>query len=146
VKERSIAGAALLVAVLLLLAGSAAAAFGGLTNGSFETGTHSSGSFDALAAGNTNLTDWSIDSGSIDWIGSYWQAADGSRSLDLNGVEPGTISQTLATTVDNTYTVTFFLSGNPAGGPLAKTLTVGASGADPASDRTRSSPRGRTAA
>ena len=40
---------------------------------------------------------------------------------------------TLATTVDNTYTVTFFLSGNPAGGPLAKTLTVGASGADPAS-------------
>jgi choice-of-anchor C domain-containing protein len=104
-----------------------------INNGSFETGTHSGAPFDTLSPGATALTDWTIESGTIDWIGSYWQAADGSRSIDLNGNASGAISQTLDTTIGNTYVVSFSLSGNPAGGPPAKTLTVGASGADPAS-------------
>jgi choice-of-anchor C domain-containing protein len=130
VKGRQIGVAALAIVASISLVVSAALAFGGLTNGSFETGTFSSAPYDPLNAGATNLTGWTIESGSVDWIGSYWQAADGARSIDLSGNGPGAISQTLATTIGNTYVVTFFLSGNPEGAPAAKTLTVGASGAD----------------
>src|SRR5207244_8975944 len=101
----------------------------GVTNGGVAAVTFTSSPFETLPAGSTALTDGTIDSGSIDWIGSYWPAADGSRSIDLNGNETGAISQTLTTTIGNTYVVTFDLSGNPDGPPTAKTLTVGATGA-----------------
>jgi choice-of-anchor C domain-containing protein len=130
VKRRRIGGAALAIVASIWLLVSAALAFDGISNGSFETGAFSSAPYDPLNAGANNLTAWTIESGSVDWIGSYWQAADGVRSIDLSGNGPGAISQTLATTIGNTYVVTFFLSGNPDGGPAAKTLTVGASGAD----------------
>jgi choice-of-anchor C domain-containing protein len=130
VKRRRIGGAALAIVASIWLLVSAALAFDGLSNGSFETGAFSGAPYDPLNAGATNLTGWTIESGSVDWIGSYWQAADGARSIDLSGNGPGAISQTLATTIGNTYVVTFFLSGNPEGAPAAKTLTVGASGAD----------------
>ena len=110
------------------LAGSAFA-FSGASNGSFEVGTFSANPFDTLVPGDTRLTDWTIESGSIDWIGSYWTASVGSRSIDLTGFDAGAISQTLTTTIGNTYIVTFDLSGNPAGPPTIKTLTVGATGA-----------------
>jgi choice-of-anchor C domain-containing protein len=130
VKGRQIGGAALAIVASIWLVVSAALAFDGISNGSFETGAFSSAPYDPLNAGATNLTGWTIESGSIDWIGSYWQAADGARSIDLSGNGPGAISQTLATTIGNTYSVTFSMSGNPDGGPAGKTLTVGASGAD----------------
>ncbi len=62
---------------------------------------------------------------------SYWQAADGTKSIDLNAADAGMISQSFATTVGNTYTVTFALSGNPDGGPAAKMLRVSATGGAP---------------
>jgi len=49
-------------------------------------------------------------------------------SIDMSGVEAGTLSQTFATTIGNTYTVSFYLSGNPAGLPALKTLDVSATG------------------
>ena len=127
-KRSSIVSAAIALVASLSLAGSAFA-FTGVSNGSFESGTSTANPFDTLPAGSTAITDWTIDSGSIDWIGSYWQAAEGSRSIDLNGNDPGAVSQTLTTTIGNTYVVTFGLSGNPDGAPTAKTLTVGATGA-----------------
>jgi choice-of-anchor C domain-containing protein len=127
-KTRSIVGAMLAVVASISIAGSVLA-FSGVTNGSFETGTFSGAPWDTLFPGNTNLTGWTVDSGSVDWTGSYWPASAGSRSIDLSGNEPGAISQTLATTTGNTYAVSFDLSGNPACGPAAKTLTVGAAGA-----------------
>ena len=76
--------------------------------------------------------------GSVDWINTYWTAQDGTKSLDMNGtptsevpLAAGTISQTLATAVNNTYVVQFHLSGNPECGPGNKSLTVSASGAGP---------------
>jgi choice-of-anchor C domain-containing protein len=132
VKRSSIVSAALAFVASISLAGSAFA-FSGVSNGSFEAGTFTANPFDTLPAGSTDLTDWSIDSGTIDWVGTYWQAADGSRSIDLNGNDTGAISQTLATTIGNTYVVTFALSGNTDCSPTAKTLTVGATGAQPAS-------------
>jgi choice-of-anchor C domain-containing protein len=110
------------------LAGSAFA-FSGASNGSFEVGTFTTDPFDTLVPGSTALTGWTVESGSIDWIGSYWPASQGSRSIDLTGFDAGAISQTLTTTIGNTYVVTFDLSGNPAGPPAIKTLTVGATGA-----------------
>ncbi len=46
----------------------------------------------------------------------------------MSGVEAGTLSQTFATTIGNTYNVSFQLSGNPAGDPAVKTLEVSATG------------------
>jgi len=97
------------------------------TNGSFELGTDP-GSFATLPAGNTNITDWTIDSGSVDYIGTYWQASDGVRSIDLNGTDAGSISQVLTTVVGATYDVGFDISGNPDGGPALKELSVSANG------------------
>jgi choice-of-anchor C domain-containing protein len=127
-KTRPIVGAALAVVASISMAGSVLS-FSGVTNGSFETGTFSSAPWDTLFPGNTNLTGWTIESGSVDWTGSYWPASEGSRSIDLSGNGPGVISQSFATTAGNTYTVNFDLSGNPACGPAAKTLTVSAAGA-----------------
>ncbi len=102
------------------------------TNGGFEIGTDP-GVFSTLTAtNNTDITGWTVGSGEIDYIGSYWQASDGTRSLDLNGTVPGSISQTLATTVGATYAVNFHLSGNPDIGPTAKVVRVSATGGTPA--------------
>jgi choice-of-anchor C domain-containing protein len=128
-RRRSLCAVALSAITSLSIAASVLA-FSGIANGSFETGTFSGNPFDTLHPGSTNVTGWTVDSGSVDWIGSYWPASDGSRSFDLSGDGPGALSQALATTVGNTYTVTFDLSGNPACGPTgSKTGTVGATGA-----------------
>jgi choice-of-anchor C domain-containing protein len=93
-----------------------------IINGSFEQGV-APGSFTNLNAGSPNITGWSIDAGSVDYIGSYWQAADGSRSIDLNGLTAGTISQTITgLTIGQAYNVSFELAGNPDGNPTVKTL------------------------
>ena len=110
-------------------------AFSGLTNGSFETGTYVDGGagFEQLNAGDTSIDGWTVDAGSVDWIGTYWPAQDGSMSIDMSGADAGAISQTFATTIGNTYTVSFYLSGNPAGPPTVKTLDVSATGGTTAS-------------
>jgi len=84
--------------------------------------------FEQLNAGDISLDGWTVDSGSVDWIGTYWVAQDGSKSIDMSGTDAGAISQTFATTIGNTYTVSFYLSGNPAGPPTVKTLDVSATG------------------
>jgi choice-of-anchor C domain-containing protein len=131
VKRRSAVSAAIAILASLVLAGSALAAFAGATNGSFESGSNDPGSFEQLNAGSTVLTGWTITSGSIDWIGTYWPAAAGSKSLDMNGTAPGTIGQVLPTTIGKTYVMTFALSANPEGPVAVYTLTVGATGAAP---------------
>jgi choice-of-anchor C domain-containing protein len=130
VKRRSTVSATIAVVASLVLAGSALAAFAGATNGNFEDGayTPNASGFEALVAGSTDLTGWTI-TGSIDWIGTYWPAKTGSKSLDMNGAGPGAISQVLATTIGKTYVVTFALSANPDGPVAVYTLNVGATGA-----------------
>ena len=117
--RRSGLGIALGLIATIALAGPAIA-FTGPTNGSFETGTYVDGGsgFEQLNAGDTSIDGWTVDSGSVDWIGTYWPAQDGSMSIDLSGADAGTLSQVLATTIGNTYTVSFALSGNPAGDPV----------------------------
>ena len=85
-KRRSIVSAAFALVASMSLAGSTFA-FAGATNGSFETGTFDAQAFDTLSAGSTAITDWTVDSGSVDWVGSYWTASVGSRSIDLTGFD-----------------------------------------------------------
>jgi choice-of-anchor C domain-containing protein len=115
----------------MAFAGSTLAAFTGPTNGSFEdSGTYidSGSGFQQLDAPDTSIDGWSVDAGSVDWIGTYWPAPDGAMSIDMSGADAGTLSQTFDTTIGNTYTVAFLLSGNPAGPPALKTLEVTATG------------------
>jgi choice-of-anchor C domain-containing protein len=91
-------------------------------NGSFEiTTTDPAGSYLTKSAGDTSITGWVVGPGSIDHIGLYWQAADGTKSIDLNGNGPGSISQSFDTAVGTEYLVTFSLAGNPDGGDTVKT-------------------------
>lgn len=94
-----------------------------ITNGSFEDGTYSSNDpFITLNQGSTAITGWTVKSGSIDWINTYWNASDGSKSLDLAGYyQHGLISTTFNATVGQTYRVQFDMAGNPDQ-PYAKSL------------------------
>jgi choice-of-anchor C domain-containing protein len=91
-------------------------------NGSFESGP-APGGFVTLSAGDTSITGWEVI-GSIDYIGTHWGAQDGLRSIDLNGGAIGGIKQTFDTSAGWTYTVGFWIAGNPDGGPTVKALTA----------------------
>src|SRR5262245_23818201 len=119
------------------LVGAAAALFVGMSagaqaavtiiNGSFESGESiAPGTFNTVfAPNNSAITGWTVTAGSIDYVGTYWQAADGVRSIDLSGNGPGTISQTLTgLTVNSFYTISFDLAGNPDGGPGVKQVAA----------------------
>ncbi len=63
--------------------------------------------------------------GSIDLIGGYWQAPTlGGGSVDLDGsYQAGGISQSFALGAGS-YTLSFYLSGNPDGGSSLKSVQV----------------------
>ena len=130
-KRRTGLGVALGFLASIALAGPTAAAFTGLENGSFETGTYvdNGSGFQQLNAPNTSIDGWTVDAGSVDWVSTYWPPQDGTMSIDMSGAGAGTLSQTFETTIGNTYTVSFQLSGNPEGPPTVKTLEVSATGA-----------------
>jgi len=112
------------VAALLLLPGLAYGA--SFTNGSFESGTNPGATFITLTApDSTNITGWTVSNSSIDYIGLYWTAADGTRSLDMDGNSPqGAIRQTFDTVANTNNLVRFAMAGNPDGGAAIKNLRV----------------------
>ncbi len=111
---------------------SLAAAGPSLLNGSFEQGIAFSAGYLELNSGSSAIDDWTVIGGGvkvIDYIGSYWQASDGKRSLDLNGNPgPGGVQQSIATIIGQTYLVQFDMAGNPDGAPAIKQLLVSAVG------------------
>ena len=114
----------------LFIAGVSPAAAAPFTNGSFELGSVNPGSgWATLGSGSSAIAGWEIFDGTIDYIGTYWQAANGSRSVDLNGNDgPAGIRQTFDTIDGATYQIRFALAGNPDGAPMTKSVQV-ASGA-----------------
>jgi choice-of-anchor C domain-containing protein len=117
-----------LIAGAALLVGAQSAYAVTITNGSFETGT-APGSFHEVGTGGTDITGWTVDSGSVDYIGNYWASSNGSRSLDMSGSSAGQISQTISgLTNGQEYKVTFDIAGNPDGAPASKDLQVSADG------------------
>ncbi len=116
---------ALGLAVALALPVAANAAI--FTNGSFETGPNPGG-FSTLFNPSTAISGWVVGGHSVDYIGSYWQPQDGARSVDLSGNAPGSLAQTFDTVNGVTYAVSFWLAGNPDGGPTVKPLSVDVGG------------------
>ena len=111
---RSLWVAWILVAALSLLRGQPGRLEPGnlLQNGSFEDGPNP-GSFITLSAGSTDIPGWKVTRGSVDYIGSYWTASQGARSIDLDGSPgAGTIQTSFPTTPGLRYQVSFDLSGN----------------------------------
>ena len=100
-----------------------------IINGSFEEGPPTGDGFVMLDKGSTAIKGWTVTEGNLDYIDvAYWQAADGKRSLDMNGIMPGGISQSFKTKKGQKYRLTFSMAGNPGGGPLEKKLQVSAAG------------------
>jgi choice-of-anchor C domain-containing protein len=115
-----------LVAAMFAAAPAANAATNLITNGSFEDGVYiADGGFVTLSNGdNTSIAGWTVLPYSIDYVGTYWQASDGLRSLDLSGAANGGVSQTIATISGKVYTVSFDLAGNPDGADETKFMVT----------------------
>lgn len=95
-------------------------------NGGFESGDYidNGRGFMELGAGTSYLDNWTITSGSVDWIEGYWTPQEPIKSIDINGSNGGTLLQDLQTEAGFTYGVNFWLAGNPAGGDSLKNLAV----------------------
>lgn len=99
-----------------------------ILNPSFENGPNPGG-FTTILGGGGGLSDWTVTGHSIDYIGNYWVASDGGRSVDLAGNDPGGVSQLVSGfTVGGYYILYFDMSGNPDGGSNPKNLTLGITG------------------
>ena len=96
-----------------------------IANGSFEHGT-TPGSYLTIKMASNDLDDWSVTKGTVDVVGTLWPASDGVRSIDLDGVSFGAISQNIKTDPGKTYVVTFDLSGNGYGPPTVKAIRLSA--------------------
>ncbi len=96
-----------------------------ISNGSFELGPNPGTGFLTYGNGSTAVNDWTVTGDSIDYIsGSFWDAADGQRSIDLSGNNAGGVSQSFSSVVGAQYTVTFQLAANTGGGDTIKDVTA----------------------
>lgn len=119
-------GRAVIALLAVLFVGTSSNAIS-IINGSFEDGP-SLTQFLTLPGGSTALTGWEIVGDSIDIIGGYWAASEGSRSLDLSGLDTGGVQQVLATTVGSVYEVVFDMAGNVNSPVNVVSLQVSAGG------------------
>jgi choice-of-anchor C domain-containing protein len=106
-----------------------------LVNGSFEEGPTLR--FDGvhninLEKGSTAIKGWVVTGGGVCIVDpTYWQAADGERSLAIvagEGTTAGGIRQDLETRKGQKYRVTFWMAGDTNGGPSEKKLRASAAG------------------
>ena len=86
--------------------------------GSFELPNQTITNYATYRAGSTDLTGWTVGSGSVDHVKSnVWMPSNGSYSLDMNGTlasgapDPGSITTTIGTIVGATYRISFDVSG-----------------------------------
>ncbi|MBI5263418.1 MAG: choice-of-anchor C family protein [Bradyrhizobium sp.] len=101
-------------ALLAVLWAGSASALTLIQNGSFESGLNDAGpgGYKTIPGSGAVITGWTVG-GSVDWINGYWQASDGTHSVDLNGGSIGDIQQAITTVVGQQYLLTFDLSANP---------------------------------
>lgn len=123
----------LMAAAALTLSTAGNAAVNLITNGSFENASvNPGGGFTSLAGPSNAITGWKVGGAGVDYIGGYWQAQDGVRSIDLSGSTlkqgsyAGSVSQSFATVTGHLYQVDFWMAGNPDGGPSLKTVLTSA--------------------
>jgi len=100
-----------------------------VVNGGFELPSDGSSTYIEYAGGSTAIPGWTVGGNSVDVTStSYWEADQGTQSLDLAGSAPGSVTQTVATTPGATYTLSWALAGNTNCGASVKTMDVGWNG------------------
>jgi choice-of-anchor C domain-containing protein len=119
--------------LLFAFAGAPASAANLIQNGSFEAGWNGVGyqtyGTSYIPAANGHLAYWTIDSGNVDIINTYWDGSDADNlkndaSVDLNGTVAGKISQAFGTMVGAKYSVSFDIAGNHGANPTLKEMDV----------------------
>jgi len=132
-KKKMILGlAAAAVAAPLALAASPANAATALTNASFEDAavTFPEG-YSVVDEQHQTLPGWTAGGAGVDIVDkALWQADEGSRSIDLNAYDAGSISQVIETVPGQTYNVTFAMSGNPDANVVPGPKTMNVTGAN----------------
>jgi len=129
----------ILLLLLVLLAAALLANAAAFQNGSFEIGPTAPVHPCACGGGvpyigtffapYTGITGWTVTSGSVDIIFSPgWSASDGLRSIDLDGLSAGTMTQAFDTAPGTTYEVDFDLAANFYAGQRVKHVLVTAPG------------------
>jgi choice-of-anchor C domain-containing protein len=114
------------LAVGLFVAAGAQAATNLVSDGDFST--PSGGASFVTYSGGSTIGPWTVTGNSVDLIGGYWQAPTvGGGSVDLDGNDPGGVTQTLSIGPGK-YDLSFFLSGNPDGAPAEKVVDVSVAG------------------
>lgn len=98
-----------------------------LTNGSFELGP-APGESMPVPMGSSSIPGWVVVGAPVDYVGTLWNAAEGTRSMALNGTTPGGISQSIPTVSGEIYTVRFFMAGDAFSDPILKHMRVSAAG------------------
>lgn len=119
----------MLAVALCSTAPAAYAAVNLVANGSFEDSTPGytgSLNFQTVSAGDPFITGWTVSQGSVDLIGTYWQAAEGINSVDMDGNGQGQIYQNVSLVSGQQYLLTFNIAGNPddCPGPLSCTKNL----------------------
>ncbi len=111
-----------LAAGLILAVSPASAAV--IRNGSFETQTSTQVNGSALlSSGSKAIKFWTVGTGNVDLISSYWNASAGSNSVDLNGTTAGSLSTNIfGLTIGRIYNAMFDMAANPFGGTRTKQI------------------------
>ncbi|MEM7470331.1 MAG: choice-of-anchor C family protein [Pseudomonadota bacterium] len=105
-----------MITAAVLATGLATGANAAVVNGSFEDPGTFNGNFTTFGAGSFALNGWTINSGSIDLINTYWENSDGFYSINLDGASPGSISQTMTgLSVGKSYKLAFDMAANTDG-------------------------------
>lgn len=112
-----------------------------LTNGDFESsqigGGASGAGFTDYSAGSLVGSGWKVTTGAVDVLSNapgfaFASApAHGKQYVDMNGLQPGVISQTVATVAGHRYTLKFAYTATPftaAASPVTRQLAVGVDG------------------
>lgn len=105
-----------------------------ILNGSFEMGVDPGPTYAVVDAGAANIDGWTVGGTNVHYVGGYWTASDGNRSIDMNGymgagqIAAGSLSQTFSTVAGQWYSVMFDMAANPDGGPATKSMMVDADG------------------
>lgn len=117
-----------------LIAATPAASATLVANGGFQSGVNGGNPFETVNAVNsTKITDWTVASGSVDWIHGYWEGSSGSTadySVDLSGNSQGFIQQLISGLVQGQlYSLTFDTALNPDHDDLPQSMawTLGTS-------------------
>ena len=126
---RLAAALAVSLAALYTAAGSVGQAANEVPNGSFETPATPPSGWNTYSQGQT-FGGWTVGVGDIDHVGTYWQAADGTQSVNLNGNGQGSIYRDLATSAGQDYELRFAMAANGDSSPFTATVHVFWDGAE----------------